>query len=75
MKQYAPRTADKIEHREQLSTRDIEQMSQAGLTDDKIIAVIRSTGSIFQLSSIEEENLRNAGVSQRVINYMQQTGQ
>jgi hypothetical protein len=48
-------------------------MSEAGISDDKIIGTIHSTGSIFHLSASEIDDLRDSGVSQRVIDYMLQT--
>ena len=59
---------------EQLSLEDIKRMAQAGVADDKIISVIHSTGSVYYLSSAEIADLKNNGVSQRVIDYMIQTG-
>ena len=56
-----------------LSIEDIKQMSQAGVSDDKIIHTIHSTGSVYTLSKQERLELKEAGVSQRVIDYMIQT--
>lgn len=58
----------------QLSIDDIKRMTQTGVSDDKIISRIRSTGSIFYLSSSDIDDLKKSGVSQRVIDYMMQTG-
>ena len=69
----SPRTTRKIDRGEQLSTRDIEKMTQAGLSDDKIIGAINSTGSVYHLSASDVQELKNNGVSQRVIDYMLQT--
>ena len=74
LQQQSPRTLNKIDNREQLSMRDIEKMSQAGISDDKIIGAISSTGSIYYLSTSDVQELRNSGVSQRVIDFMLQTG-
>lgn len=69
----SPQTMKKIDRGEQLSITDIEKMSKAGISDDKIIGTIHSTGSVYHLSSSNVEELKNAGVSQRVIDYMLQT--
>ncbi len=69
----SPQTMRKIDRGEQLSKKDIEKMAQAGISDEKIISVIDSTGSVFHLSSSDVIELKNAGVSKRVIDYMMQT--
>lgn len=71
----SPSTMHKIDRNEQLSINDIKKMSEAGISDDKIIGTIHSTGSVFYLSSHDIDSLKKAGVSQRVIDYMIQTGQ
>lgn len=73
VRRSSPQTMRRIDRGEQLSLKDIERMSQAGISDDKIIGTIHSTGSVFYLSSSDIEELKNAGVSQRVIDYMMQT--
>jgi hypothetical protein len=71
--QSSPQTSKKNDRGEQLSIKDIENMSNAGITDDKIIGKIRSTGSVFHLSSSDVQELKDAGISKRVIDYMLQT--
>jgi hypothetical protein len=73
IRENSPKTMKKIDRGEQLSLKDIEKMSEAGISDDKIIGTIHSTGSVYHLSSSDIEELKNAGVSQRVIDYMLQT--
>ncbi|MBS0604719.1 MAG: hypothetical protein JSS60_06755 [Verrucomicrobia bacterium] len=69
----SPQTMKKIDHGEQLSIDDIKKMSEAGIADDKIIGTIQSTGSVYHLSSSDVKELKQDGVSQRVIDYMLQT--
>lgn len=69
----SPATMNRIDRGEQLSIKDIETMSQAGITDDKIISTIHSTGSVYHLSASDVQELKDAGVSQRVIDYMLET--
>ncbi len=73
LQRSSPQTVRRINEGEQLSLKDIEKMSNAGISDDKIIGVIDSTGSTYHLSSADVVELKNAGVSQRVIDYMLQT--
>lgn len=74
MEQNHPQTLKKIDRNEQLSTDDIKEMTKAGLNENVIISQIQGTGSIFYLSTDEIIDLKNQGVSQKVIDYMIQTG-
>lgn len=73
VQQQSPQTIRRVDRGEQLSIKDIEKMSQAGISDDKIIGTIQSTGSVYHLTSSDIDQLKNAGLSQRVIDYMLQT--
>lgn len=70
----SPSTVRKIDRGEQLSTDDVKKMTKAGISDDVIISQIDATKSVFYLSSADIIDLKKAGVSQRVINHMIQTG-
>jgi uncharacterized protein YcfJ len=70
----SPQTLHKIDKGEQLSIGDVKEMSKNGLNDNVIIHQIQSTNSHFQLSADQIVDLKNSGVSQRVIDYMIQTG-
>lgn len=74
LQQQSPRTLNKIDNKEQLSVDDIKKMSKAGLSDNVIISQIQATNSVFYLSTADIIDLKNAGVSQRIIDYMIQTG-
>ena len=53
-----------------LGMTDVAQLAQAHVTDDVIIAQIRSTGSVFRLSSTDTIWLKQNGVSDGVIQEM-----
>ena len=74
LEENSPRTLRKIDRGEQLSISDIEQMSKNGLSDKVIIDQIDATNSVFSLTSQEIIDLKKAGVSQRVIDHMIETG-
>ncbi|HEX2578984.1 MAG TPA: hypothetical protein VHK67_01090 [Rhabdochlamydiaceae bacterium] len=74
LKKQSPRTLKKIDNNEPLSTDDIKKMSRAGLSDDTIMTEIHETKSTFYLSSADIVDLKKSGVSQKIINYMIQTG-
>ena len=74
MQSQSPRTLRKIDRGDQLSIDDVKNMSKAGVRDDVIISQIQATGSTFTLSASDIIDLKNSGVSQRVINAMIRNG-
>lgn len=70
MEDKAPKTLKKIDNGETLSVYDIKQMVNAGINDKVIISQIEATKSRFHLTSSDIIDLKNAGVSQNVIDAM-----
>lgn len=70
----APTTARRIELHQHLRLEDIEKMSRLRISDEKIIATIDETGSIYHLRYSDIEDLEDGGVSDFVIDYMLFTG-
>ena len=58
-----------------LTVEEVKQLSKNGVPDNTIINRIRDTHSVFHLTREQTIDLANAGVSQRVIDYMVETGQ
>ena len=52
---------------------EILQMSKDKVPSDQIIKKIAESGTIYRLTASQLADLRQAGVSDEVINYMQQT--
>jgi outer membrane lipoprotein SlyB len=75
MQRNSPRTLSRIDNGEQLSLDDVKQMSRNGLSDQVIINQIKATQSSFYLSSQQIIDLKKAGVSDHVINFMIRTGE
>lgn len=69
----AEATYDKMVHGDSLSIVDIESLSQSHVNDGVILRYLRNTGTIYTLNSADVINLRRAGVSQSVIDYMLQS--
>jgi hypothetical protein len=69
----AEATYDKMVHGDPLSLVDIESLSQSHVNDGVILRYLRNTGTIYTLNSADVINLRRAGVSQSVIDFMLQT--
>lgn len=65
-----PQTYDRIQQGDQMSLGDVEALSRSGVSDDLIISQIRSSNSAFHLNTNDIIALRDAGVSDRVIDCM-----
>lgn len=74
MQQSSPRTVDRMDREEPLTINDIIKLSQGGVTDDTIINYIHDKKTTYNLTQAQVRRLQDAGVSQRVINYMIETG-
>ena len=74
MEKSSPRTVERMDKGEPLTYKDIIKLSQGGVADDTIIRYIRETRTTYKLSQYHIRKLQQGGVSQRVINYMIDTG-
>ncbi len=70
----APQTYTRIDQGQPLQVADVKAMARAGIKDDLIISQIRNTHTSYHLSATEIIELRDAGVSERVIDFMINTG-
>ncbi len=70
LKNESPQTYRRVDNGEKLSVNDVINLSKANVADDKIIGLIQKTNSHFTLNSYQINKLRDAGVSEHVINYM-----
>lgn len=74
MERTSPRTVERMDRAEPLTISDVIRLSQGGVTDETIVRYIQGTRTSYNLSQAQVQRLQNAGVSQRVINYMVDTG-
>ena len=74
MQKTSPRTVDRMDREEPLTINDVIKLSQGGVSDDTIIRYMREATTTYQLSQAQIRRLQDAGVSQRVINYMVDSG-
>ncbi|HSX10407.1 MAG TPA: hypothetical protein VLF94_01640 [Chlamydiales bacterium] len=74
MERTSPRTVDRMDRGEPLTINDVIKLSQGGVSDDTMMGYMRDTSSSYTLSQAQVRRLQEAGVSQRVINYMVDTG-
>lgn len=75
LQENSPETLDRVDAKAPLTLSDIEKMTQLGISDDKIIGTIESTNSVYYLTPKDIEDLKKAGVSDRVIDFMIKTGE
>jgi len=52
------------------SIADVQAMAKAGVSDDVIISQIRNSRTIYHLAAVDVIGLRDAGVSEKVLNFM-----
>src|ERR1041385_6662762 len=70
LRAQSPQTVTRIDQGQPLGVADIRSMSKAGISDDIIISQIRNTHTVYHMSAAEIIELHDAGVSQKVIDYM-----
>ena len=65
-----PQTLQRVEQSQPLTVADVEALVRAGVSDDLVISQIRNTRTVYQLKTADIINLKNAGVSENIIDYM-----
>lgn len=74
MERSSPRTVDRMDRGEPLTINDVIKLSQGGVSDDSILTYMRTSASFYNLSQAQIRRLQESGTSQRVINYMIDSG-
>jgi len=69
----SPATYDKMLHGDSLGLVDIENLARARVNYGVILRYLRDQGTIYTLNARDVTDLRKAGVSDSVIDYMLQT--
>lgn len=70
LKAEAPQTYERIDQGQPLSLADVKALAKAGISEDVIINQIRNSRTVFHLTSADIIDLRDAGVTDKVVNYM-----
>ncbi len=73
--QQAPQTYARVDQGQPLSVADVKALARAGIGEDIIISQIRNSHMVYHLSTADIIDLRDAGVSNRVIDFMINTPQ
>lgn len=74
LRTQAPVTYQRVEQGQPLSLADIKALAKAGIADDIIVSQIRTSRSVYRLSAADIIDLRDSGVSNKVIDFMINTG-
>jgi outer membrane lipoprotein SlyB len=72
VEKVSPRTVDRMDRGDPLSINDVIKLSQSGVSDDAILSYMQDSPGAYRLSQAQVRRLQDAGVSPRVIQYMQQ---
>jgi hypothetical protein len=70
LRAQAPRTLERLEQGQPLTVGDVQALVQAGISDDLVISQIRNSRTVYHLNTADIIALKNAGVSDRVIDFM-----
>ncbi len=70
LRQQAPQTYARVDQGQPLSVADVKALAQAGVGDDVIVSQIRNSHTVYHLTAADIIDLRNAGVSNQVIDFM-----
>jgi outer membrane lipoprotein SlyB len=70
LERESPQTVARIEQGAPLGLADIKALARAGVSDEVIISQIRNSRMVYRLSTAEIIDLKDAGVSNRVIDFM-----
>jgi outer membrane lipoprotein SlyB len=70
LRQQAPDTYNRAVQGAPLSLADVKALAKSGINDDTIIAQINNSHTVFHLNATDIIDLHEAGLSQRVIDYI-----
>jgi uncharacterized protein YcfJ len=70
LRAQAPQTYAKVEQSAPLAVADVKAMAKAGVSEDVIINQIHNSRTVYHLSAPDIIDLRDAGVTDKVVNYM-----
>ena len=70
LRAQAPQTFVRVDQGQPLSVADVKALAAAGVGDNVIISQIRNSRTVYHLSAADIIDLRDSGVSNRVIDFM-----
>jgi hypothetical protein len=70
LRAQAPQTLQRVEQSQPLTAADVKALAKAGVGDDLVISQIRNSRTVYHLSTADILDLKNSGVSEKVIDFM-----
>jgi uncharacterized protein YcfJ len=70
LQEESPQTLQRVTQGQPLTLADVKALTKAGISDEVIISQIRNSRTAYRLSTAEIIELKEAGVSNKVIDYM-----
>jgi len=70
LKAEAPQTYAHVDQGTPLSVTDVKALAKAGISEDVIIAQIKNSRTVFHLTASDIIDLRDSGVTDKVVNYL-----
>jgi len=70
LQEQAPQTLQRVEQSQPLTITDIKALVRAGVSDDLVISQIRNSRTVYHLNTVNIIDLKSAGVSEKIIDYM-----
>lgn len=70
LSRQSPQTLQRVDQGQPLGLADIKALTKAGVSDEVIISQIRQSRTAYRLTTAEIIDLKDAGVSEKVIDFM-----
>jgi len=70
LRAQAPQTLQRVERGQPLTVVDVKSLVKAGIGDDLVISQIRNSRTVYHLSTANIIDLKSAGVSEKIIDFM-----
>jgi uncharacterized protein YcfJ len=70
LRAQAPQTYTRVEQGQPLAVADVKALAKAGVSEDVITSQIQNSHTVYHLSAADIIDLRNSGVSDKVVNFM-----
>jgi len=70
LRAQSPQTVQRLEQSQPLTVADVKALAKAGIGDDLVISQIRNSRTVYRMSTADIIDLKNSGVSEKVIDFM-----
>ncbi len=70
LSQQSPQTLQRVETGQPLGLADVKALTKSGVSDEVIISQIRQSRTAYRLTTAEIIDLKDSGVSEKVIDFM-----